>query len=109
MYFVDQGVEEVAVKGELDWGDSVPGVLGIHNHGNTCYMNAVLQCLSNTERLLLYFITEQYKVCNLVMSLLHLQISSEVILIVLKLAIIIICKILLLALYKNIICPYIEI
>jgi len=41
-----------------------PGVIGIHNHGNTCYLNAVLQCLSNTERLLNYFVTNQYKVSS---------------------------------------------
>jgi len=36
----EQAFEEVG-KGSL---------CGIANHGNTCYMNAVLQCLSNTDR-----------------------------------------------------------
>lgn len=55
---VEVGSAERPVKRE---GSDLAGPCGLQNHGNTCFMNAVLQCLSNTERFVEYLVTDQYK------------------------------------------------
>lgn len=44
--------------------DKTPEVLnltGIKNHGNTCFMNAIIQCLAHTDVLAEYFVLGGYK------------------------------------------------
>ncbi len=37
-----------------------PGLAGLNNLGNTCFMNSALQCLSNTVQLTNYFLSNEY-------------------------------------------------
>ena len=43
------------------FGNVHPGQTGIRNLGNTCFMNSIIQCLSMTEKLVVYFLNGSYK------------------------------------------------
>ncbi len=47
-------------RGHTRGTPEAPGVVGLHNIGNTCFMNSMLQCLSNSKPLTEYFLSDRY-------------------------------------------------
>ena len=46
---------------EPQWSNVHPGLTGIRNLGNTCFMNSIIQCLNNTVELKEYFLSDRYR------------------------------------------------
>ena len=55
---------ERVIKGKSSMHNNLhsrPGVIGLNNHGNTCYINSVVQCLSNCQPLTNFMLSNKYK------------------------------------------------
>lgn len=48
------------VKESIVGTPPAPGSVGMHNLGNSCYLNSIVQCLNHIEPLTQYFLTDEY-------------------------------------------------
>lgn len=80
--------ERVPCSGDPPWPPgTTPAATGIKNHGNTCYMNAVLQCLSHSDVIAEYFVLDHYKVCISKNVIMHLTKMDSIICVIIYLAV----------------------
>lgn len=58
-------------KKETSHYNSIMGLCGLQNLGNSCYMNSALQCLSNTPQLTHYFLSWYYPFINTIGNMMY--------------------------------------